>query len=397
VNVDFQEYSGHLQDVLTSRTFAQAENLKRLLQYLGESSLDGQGENLKEYVVGVEAFGKSPQYDPRSDATVRVHAGKLRQRLEQYYIEEGATAPVRIRFPKGSFKLVFERHNVPPSPAGRVIPWKWLTAVFALALCVSLSWIAFHSDRNDPGVWTPELEEIWRPFITGPARTLISFETGLFLHAGGWVFRRFDINDMDEAARSEQLRKVKDALGQTALEADHSYAPFGAVNGAFLLARLLSTRNTQIELRRGMVLTWEDIQENHLIVIGGGKTLPKVNEVLQRGDFSYASGRVINNRPAPGEQREYQSGQEQYGVISMLPGMKDGLRMMIMGMGTAEGEWAAVEYMTQPKYARELVRHLRGSRGHIPSAYQVVIKARFSSQVPVDIQYVLHHDLSRLR
>jgi hypothetical protein len=39
----------------------------------------GEAADLKGYTVGVEAFAKPPGYDPKTDSSVRVQAGKLRR------------------------------------------------------------------------------------------------------------------------------------------------------------------------------------------------------------------------------------------------------------------------------------------------------------------------------
>ena len=44
-------------------------------------TLSGRGERLKEFVVGVEVFGKDAQFDPRNDPLVRVQARRLRASL----------------------------------------------------------------------------------------------------------------------------------------------------------------------------------------------------------------------------------------------------------------------------------------------------------------------------
>src|SRR5262245_22583610 len=75
----------HLEEVLSSQVFAGSERLRRFLRFLVESTLEGQRDQLKEYTVGVSVFERGPEYDPRIDPAVRVHAGKLRDRLREFY------------------------------------------------------------------------------------------------------------------------------------------------------------------------------------------------------------------------------------------------------------------------------------------------------------------------
>src|SRR5262245_44563424 len=91
-----------LARILSSEGFATAARARRFLAYVVEETLAGREDEIKELVLGIEVFDRSPDFDPRVDTIVRVEAGKLRKRLDAYY--EKATAPgVRIEIPKGSY------------------------------------------------------------------------------------------------------------------------------------------------------------------------------------------------------------------------------------------------------------------------------------------------------
>ena len=75
---------------------------------------------LKEYPVGVDVFGKDPNFDPRMDPIVRVQARRLRMRLVSYYAEEGHSDPVITELPKGGYTPTF-RTTEPVLPAKKVI------------------------------------------------------------------------------------------------------------------------------------------------------------------------------------------------------------------------------------------------------------------------------------
>jgi TolB-like protein len=92
-----------LERVLASRCFRSAETLSRLLRYTVEQGLEGRGDRLKEYSLGVDVLGRGPRFDPRVDSVVRVEASRLRSRLAEYYRTEGADDPIRIEIPRGSY------------------------------------------------------------------------------------------------------------------------------------------------------------------------------------------------------------------------------------------------------------------------------------------------------
>src|SRR5690349_6023343 len=84
------ELLAHLDEVLASQAFARTDRLQRFLRVIVERTVAGQADSIKECSLGVEVFGRAADYDPRTDPTVRVHAGKLRDRLREFYQTEGA-------------------------------------------------------------------------------------------------------------------------------------------------------------------------------------------------------------------------------------------------------------------------------------------------------------------
>ncbi|MCX6552065.1 MAG: hypothetical protein NTY02_13875 [Acidobacteria bacterium] len=100
-----------LERVLASRVFQQVDRLKRFLSFIVLETLAGRRSELKEYVVGVQVFGKEESFDPRTDPVVRVQARRLRARLAQYYQEEGQGDEVVIDLPKGGYTPSFTRRD----------------------------------------------------------------------------------------------------------------------------------------------------------------------------------------------------------------------------------------------------------------------------------------------
>ena len=103
-----------LDRILASATFQQVDRLKRFIAFIVSEALAGRGDQLKEYIIGVQVFGKEVAFDPRTDPIVRVQARRLRTRLARYYREEGQNAEVVIDLPKGGYVPVFKRAERAP-------------------------------------------------------------------------------------------------------------------------------------------------------------------------------------------------------------------------------------------------------------------------------------------
>lgn len=98
-----------LNRILASKAFRQADRLKRFLSFIVEETMAGRGEHLKEFVVGVEVFGKADSFDPRNDPIVRVQARRLRAQISRYYREEAPDTELVIELPKGGYAPVFRQ------------------------------------------------------------------------------------------------------------------------------------------------------------------------------------------------------------------------------------------------------------------------------------------------
>lgn len=110
---DRQEVREQLERLLSSPTFHSSKRLSAFLRYIVEQTLDNGGGDLKERVIGVRVFGRSPDYDTGAEPVVRVSAGELRKRLAQYYYEAAHSVELRIELPTGSYHPVFHF----PAPA----------------------------------------------------------------------------------------------------------------------------------------------------------------------------------------------------------------------------------------------------------------------------------------
>src|SRR5260370_40648224 len=152
--------------ILQGGTFRNAPSSRRLLKYLVDHSRAGDAEQLKEYTIGVDAFHKPDDYDPRLDSTVRIQIGRLRQKLAEYYREEGKDDELVVDLPKGRFTLICEPRSAPvaatgshnEAPESALEPTKmrqsrspWRLAAMALAglcliFCPIMSAVALFSD-----------------------------------------------------------------------------------------------------------------------------------------------------------------------------------------------------------------------------------------------------------
>jgi hypothetical protein len=101
--------------------FQRAKRLREFFLYICEKALTNRSDEIREQLIGVEVFGRPPDYNPAEVNIVRVEARDLRKRLDIYFLTEGRGEPIRIRIPKGGYVPRFEPNSndscVPCSPS----------------------------------------------------------------------------------------------------------------------------------------------------------------------------------------------------------------------------------------------------------------------------------------
>lgn len=172
-----------LTRLLAHPLFTHSKRYPVLLRHIVERTLAGRGSELKERLIGVEAFARQPDYDVSIDPVVRMTAAEVRKRLSQYYYNPEHAGELVVELPTGSYVAKF--HLPAPSsvvreeplPArvearsgvGRQPPRRrgWLVALLlvllALAAGFGLSRVRWPRQKSN-------MERFWEPITTTPGR-----------------------------------------------------------------------------------------------------------------------------------------------------------------------------------------------------------------------------------
>jgi len=114
-----------LAAILASPTFARAQRLVKLLEYICEKHFAGQDAQVCEYGIATEVLGRPANFDSGEDAIARVEIHRLRKKLREYYAAEGARQPLKIIIPPGMYTPVFQEDGnsaaAPPVNGGAIL------------------------------------------------------------------------------------------------------------------------------------------------------------------------------------------------------------------------------------------------------------------------------------
>src|SRR5215472_6702535 len=101
VQASAHKHDALIRQVADSEAFRAAPTMRALLLYLWEH----QGEPISEYAIATEALGRSADFEPKVDSTVRVQVARLRTKLKEFYETAGAEFPLRVSVPLGRHEL----------------------------------------------------------------------------------------------------------------------------------------------------------------------------------------------------------------------------------------------------------------------------------------------------
>lgn len=369
-----------VQRILQSKAFRTSEVQRNLLAYLAERSISGTADSLKEYTVGLDVFAKPASYDPRQESTVRMHVGRLRQKLAEYYRSEGMEDPIIVDLPKGGFKVVFESRQTEPRPSGPAAlvadvsrsPFRrYRTEIVLAAACViAIGLAAFFAIRlwraertsaiPSPAAWTPELKELWTPIVSANRPLVISLSTVSSGSSG-----------------------------------------FGTASGAFLLGQFLGQWKKDIQLTPSDQLSMPEIAMGNVVVVGPANGNGQIKNVPVNQQIVLEPNGIRNLNPKPGEPafladrapRDSQDTAESYALVSHVPGLVGNGEVLYFSGNQIPAVTGAVEAFTDPGFARILVSKMKNASGSLPRYYQLVLKVRSMDDMPIDFTYVFHREL----
>jgi Tol biopolymer transport system component len=113
-----------LEHIISSAEFARSPRLQKFLSLIVETAIRDESDQLKETIIGIEVYDRSPSYDPQLEPIVRTEARRLGKKLADYYQHAGRHDRVIISVPMGSYAPRFEIRDTDgfPSASSLIAP-----------------------------------------------------------------------------------------------------------------------------------------------------------------------------------------------------------------------------------------------------------------------------------
>ena len=398
----------HLKEVSEGAAFKGSFRSGLFLRYIVEQAIACHFDSLKERVIGVELFGRSPSYDTGEDAIVRVTASDVRRRLLQHYGRYGSISEYRISLPVGSYIPEFSRAfraklNSPEAEANRTSeqhPEPFLVSRPAVAILPTQAADPVKAPETDkslgPAGFSIRRSYLWR----GIAVAIVLFVLGgyaFYLRArqGILLFEPVRINPWATFFRSTHPTQIITSDpniaeiqaftgGQITVSdyANHNY--FAGPNKltpeednfcrivlrgdkaatvdtqiAVAIAQLAQSSGRRVSVHGARSLRLSDLRtEDNFVLLGSPRSDPWFGLFNDQLDFQFVFDKALkqeyvhNVRPRAGEQPNYiptalgwATGQS-YAIVAVVRNLDQNSNVLLLAGADVEGTEAAGELVT---------------------------------------------------
>lgn len=410
-----EEVLAELGRVVESRWFRESHHLRALLTHVVTETLDGRESGLKEYSLGVNVLHRSPDYDPRTDAIVRVQVSQLRKKLQSFYQEEPGGSEFRIEIPKGSYVPVFLSRSKAPEPLPAPVnpePRRSSAGVYlaflagAVLTAVSVWLAGFQPATHRSRINTAPA--LWTPFLEPKVPAIVSFGVPLFYVSNGLYVRDVQINEPGTEMQS-RIEHVSKAMNQLFRPHDDVYTGIGETVGTYEVGRYLESRGAAVQIANSHYLGPSDLRGKNVVIVSSSRFQTPLNQFRLPEAFPFdaheVNGGYVNRTPLPGEFPLYDTKSGGAGGVStshatvcVWPGTSETRRLILISGINSWCTLAAARYALDPSSQADLERRLAadppsGPRGRKGPFFQVLIRTEGKYDQVRSFEYVAHRYL----
>ena len=365
-----------LERLLADPHFSHSKRFPTFLRFVTERTLAGEEDNINERWLGIEIFGRDPEYDTAADPIVRVTAAEIRKRVALYYQDSAHGSELRIALPSGSYipRFHWPKGGGDPVPeeldrvAGKVIetaethpvaplvPRGRRSALVLVLGCAITGLLSAGSLLFWQKMHLPPPDSFWQPVLTAKDPVLLCLADQL----------QYSAISLRDAAEPTRQIVMKDNL--TAVVMDDVYA-------TIKVAGMLQSSGKKYTVRSEGATSLEDLRNGPAVFIGAfdnAWTLRLTNSLryhfANNADMSQHS---IVDSMAPAQahwvvDRSVQiatNNYRDYAIVARFTDVNTGnLSVIVAGIGRG-GTIAAGEFLTDPDDLAQIERAAQGSGG----------------------------------
>jgi hypothetical protein len=438
----------HVKEIIEGAAFKGSHRSSQFLQYIVDQAIAGHFESLKERVIGVELFGRSPSYDSGEDAVVRVTASDVRKRLLQHYGRYGATSEFRIGLPLGSYIPEITRdliHDVGPSPIEATTahhntvvvappeasatsttetpvttsghpaiydhpsqgkPPKWLAVCLVLTLVNVALWGIFWNQfarKSSPAASTLP----WSALLNSPHPLQLIISDPDIAEIQGYTNQQLSLSDYanhNYIPNPEKLTPEVNQLCRILLRGNKASLVDTPI--AVSIAELAQASAKKVDVHTARSVQLSTLQnDDNFVLLGSPRSNPWTaffsDQLNFRLVYDKDSGQEIvrNLHPRPNEQAQYvptalgwATGQS-YAVIALVRNPDQNGRVLLLGGANAEGTEAAGKLVTELPRLITMLKACGISPAGPPLPFELLLRLNMMAGSPININVEACHIL----
>jgi len=400
--------------VASGPAFGRSCRLRELFLFLCNRKSADPGGGVREHEIGIEVFGRHPDYDTAQDAIVRVQVSQLRKRLEQYFASEGRDEPIVIEIPKGTYTPVFhsrESNSSPDRPSElpppRLLTRRWWIAVLSvlsIAGVLLMAILLFAPQRLSTSARPPgNVDRLWYQMFDNGRPTCIVLSDAMLGLFDDAIRHQMSLNEYrDKIFSSLSDERLKDPVENarwkellagtyfTHISDARSAAKFSVLNAAHNLP-------TEIVFAGDFAVSY--LQSHNLILVGTRRTNPWVELFEDQLNFRsvFEETRPMacyfqNRSPLPGESATYsvQWRKQGYCRVAFLPNhSRSGNVLLVSGTDMASSE-AGGQFISSERWIQSLSSALGlGPQSRFPY-FEVLLKVDYVTWNTPNFELVAH-------
>jgi len=248
--IDPESARRQCERILSDPLFSHSKRYSDLLKYIVDHTLEGKFDCLKERIIGIEVFGRSPDYDTSHDATVRVAITEVRKRLARYFEDPANQNELRVELPAGSYIAEFAKPHGPQKPHESAPGRRFYRRLyFVLPILAIVLLLGFWSARRLAP--SPPIDQFWQPILNSQGTVLIS------------MGKPVETTVPTEAPVSTPS---EESLGQ--FIAQQSDFPVAELRAANTINTFLAQRGRQSVVRMAQTMTLSDMRSTPAVLLG---------------------------------------------------------------------------------------------------------------------------------
>ncbi len=378
-----------LERVLNSPQFRRAQKLKQFLNVTCNYHFRNQSQEITEFLIAAEAFGKGSDFDPSQDSLVRVQAREVRRRLKEYYQNEGKDSRIVLDFPVGQYAPVFTLKDalqpvpeaealapVLPPPAQPLYFKRFGLALTATAILGGLLMFAFdrvtgmsHSaSAKATDSLTPRVKSLWDRFLTSDVPTLL-------------VLSNPDTETCPDPKDPAQAASgVSGCAGQ--------YTGMGEAVALHLITNLFKNANKPLTVKQSRMVTADDINHYNMILLGGRSVNVWTGRLAADISLASASAELASSPESKEASDHYQTvfdtktGQvlKDRAVVAMRRHVSTGHWVLVLYGKYSQGTHAAAEALVDERFLSQL--NWPDARKPFPEAFRLMVAVNVNDGIP---------------